>query len=111
MRRLFLTCALACGCAHPRLTPMTWPALDAQFLADAAETYNFRLGHPVPLAVTPDGAVLFRRTGPRSFAADLYEVDTKTGQVKTLLSATAGDEHLSDAEKARRERSRTATRG
>ncbi len=118
MRRIAFALALAAGCAHPpppmTSTPaqtQTWPALDAQFLADAAETYNFKLGHPTVLAVTADGAVLFRRTPPRSFAADLYELDTKTGKVRTLMSATAGDEHLSDAEKARRERSRTATRG
>jgi dipeptidyl-peptidase-4 len=94
---------------------MTWPALDAQLLADSAATYNFRLGVPAALAVTPDGAVLFRRTPPREFAADLYELDTKTGAVKTLVSVAellgTGDERLSDAEKARRERSRTATRG
>jgi dipeptidyl-peptidase-4 len=93
------------------ITTPTWPALDEKLLADAAETYNFKLGRPSPVGVTPDGAVLFRRTPPRSFAADLFELDTKTGQVKTLLSADAGDENLSDAEKARRERSRTATRG
>ena len=94
---------------------MTWPALDAHLLADAAATFNFRLGLPTPLAVTADGAVLFRRTPPRDFAADLYELDPKTGAVKTLATAAgllgAGGEHLSEAEKARRERSRTATRG
>ena len=90
---------------------MTWPALDATLLADAAATYNFRLGRPTALAVTPDGAVLFRRTPARQFAADLFELDTKTGTVKTLLTANPGEEQLSAAEKARRERSRTATRG
>ncbi len=94
---------------------MTWPALDAQLLADSAATFNFRLGLPAVLAVTPDGAVLFRRTPPREFAADLYELDTKTGNVRTLASVKdllgSADEKLSDAEKARRERSRTATRG
>jgi dipeptidyl-peptidase-4 len=93
----------------------TWPALDAQLLADAAATFNFRLGLPVPLAITADGAVLFRRTPPRAFASDLYELDTRTGQVRTLVNAAAllgaGDEQLSDAERARRERTRTATRG
>jgi dipeptidyl-peptidase-4 len=92
----------------------TWPPLDAQLLADSAATYNFRLGIPTVLAVTADGAVLFRRTPPRGFAADLYELDTKTGAVKTLLSVATvlgDDEKLSDAEKARRERTRTATRG
>lgn len=94
---------------------MTWPALDAQLLADAAATFNFRLGLPAALAVTPDGAVLFRRTPPRAFVADLYELDTKTGAVETLLAVAdvlgGSDEKLSDAEKARRERTRTATRG
>ena len=94
---------------------MTWPALDAQLLADSTATFNFRLGLPTPLAITPDGAVLFRRTPARAFVADLYELDTKTGAVKTLVSTNellgTGEEHLSDAEKARRERTRTATRG
>jgi dipeptidyl-peptidase-4 len=97
------------------MTPATWPTLDAKLLADSAATYNFRLGQPAALAVTADGNVLFRRTPPRAFAADLYELDTKTGAVKTLLSVAdalgTGDEQLSDAEKARRERTRTATRG
>lgn len=113
--RSLIAMLFAAGCAHAKPTPMTWPALDAKLLADAAATYNFRLGLPTPLAVTADGAVLFRRTPPREFAADLFELDTKTGQVKTLATVAdllgAGDEHLSDAEKARRERSRTATRG
>ena len=94
---------------------MTWPQIDTQLLTDSAETYNFRLGLPVPLAVTADGAVLFRRTAPRDFAADLFEMDAKTGTVKTLATAAellgSEAEHLSDAEKARRERTRTATRG
>ena len=34
---------------------MTWPALDDKLLADAAATYNFKLGIPTPLAITPDG--------------------------------------------------------
>jgi dipeptidyl-peptidase-4 len=92
-------------------SPTSWPALDAQLLADAAATYNWRLGLPVALAVTPDGNVLFRRTGARTFAADLFELDTKTGAVKTLFAVGGGDEKLSDAEKARRERTRTATKG
>jgi dipeptidyl-peptidase-4 len=115
MRR-FLICLFACACVHPKApTTMTWPQIDTQLLTDSAETYNFRLGLPVPLAVTADGAVLFRRTAPRDFAADLFEMDAKTGAVKTLATAAellgTEPEHLSDAEKARRERTRTATRG
>ena len=95
--------------------PMSWPKLNRDFLADAGATFNFRLGLPTPLAITRDGAVLFRRTPPRDFAANLYELDTRTGAIKTLASVAdllgTGEEHLSDAEKARRERTRTATRG
>src|SRR5439155_18420359 len=95
--------------------PMSWPKLNRDFLADAGATFNFRLGLPTPLAITRDGAVLFRRTPPRDFAADLYELDTRTGAIKTLATVSdllgTGEEHLSDAEKARRERTRTATRG
>ncbi len=92
----------------------TWPALDETLLADAAATFNFRLGHPTTLAITKDGAVLFRRTPARSFASDLYEL-APDGTVKTLATVDqligSTEEKLSDAEKARRERSRTATKG
>jgi dipeptidyl-peptidase-4 len=115
MTRLALVAITASACAHAPAMPTqpTWPALDAQLLSDAAETFNWRLGLPTPLAVTADGAVLFRRTQPRAFAADLFELDMATGTVKTLFAANAPglDEHLSDAEKARRERTRTVTRG
>ena len=94
--------------------PVTWPALDDKLLADAAATYNFRLGVPAPLAITADGAVLFRRTPARGFAADLFEL-SPTGAVRTLATAAdllgASEETLSAQEKARRERTRTATRG
>ena len=110
-----LASATACHTAKaPVNAPMTWPALDDKLLADAAATYNFRLGIPTPLAVTPDGAVLFRRTPARAFAADLYEL-APDGQVRTLATAAdllgTGEENLSNEEKARRERTRTATKG
>src|SRR5436190_21076388 len=85
---------------------MSWPPLNRDFLADAGATFNFRLGLPTPLATTRDGAVLFRRTPPREFAADLYELDTRTGAIKTLATVAdllgAGDDHVSDAEIAGR---------
>lgn len=107
-----MTLAAAC---HPSKAPMTtWPALDDKLLADAAATYNFRLGIPTPLAITPDGAVLFRRTQPRDFAADLFEL-APDGTVRTLATAAellgTGEESLSNEEKAKRERTRTATKG
>src|SRR5688572_12635737 len=91
--RAWLAALVVVGCAHAQQIrkTMTWPALDAQLLADAAATYNFKLGVPTALAVTPDRAVLFRRTPPREFAADLFELDTKTGAIKTLLDAGGGD--------------------
>jgi dipeptidyl-peptidase 4 len=92
-----------------------WPALNEDFLAAAAATMNFHLGEPVVLATTDDGAVLFRRTPARSFASDLFELNTATGEIVTLATAASllagGNEQLSDAEKARRERTRTATKG
>jgi len=112
--RRLLTLAVVLSACRTTQT-MSWPALNRELLADAGATFNFRLGLPTPLAITRDGAVLFRRTPPRDFAADLYELDTRTGAVKTLAAAAdligMGEEHLSDAEKARRERMRTATRG
>jgi dipeptidyl-peptidase 4 len=107
--------ALILAACHPQTTAMTsWPKLDDKLLADSAATFTWRLGLPIPLAITRDGAVLFRRTPPRDFASDLFEL-SPDGTLRTL--ATAGDllgtggEQLSDAEKARRERTRTATRG
>jgi dipeptidyl-peptidase 4 len=94
---------------------MAAPPLNEAFLIQAAETYNFRLGVPVVLAVTPEGSVLFRRTPPRSFSSDLFEFEPASGRVRTVATAASllegGSESLSDAEKARRERTRTATRG
>src|SRR5215470_15684306 len=101
---------------HPRYSPRvaSWPQLDDQLLADAAATFHWRLGVPVPLAITRDGAVLFRRTPPRGFASDLHEL-APDGALRTLATAAdllgADEEQLSDAERARRERTRTATRG
>src|SRR3954469_12529531 len=113
IRRLLPLALALCACRTAQ--PMSWPKLNRDFLADAGATFNFRLGLPTTLAITRDGAVLFRRTPPREFAADLYELDTHTGAVKTLATVAdllgPGEEHLPDAEKARRERSRTATRG
>lgn len=92
---------------------MPWPVLDEALLTAAAATYSFTLGRPVVLAVAEDGAVLFRRTPPRSFTADLYVADASG--VRRLVGAEellgGAAEALSPEEKARRERTRTATRG
>ncbi len=108
------------GCTHaahvsPPGAPMTWPVLDADFLAANTATYGFRLGIPKVVGFAPDGDVLFLRTPPRSFVGDLYQLDATSGQVTPIATAArllaGGDEHLSDADKARRERTRTATKG
>ncbi len=87
---------------------------DEAFLTQYAETLQFRLGLPNVVAIAPDGCALFTRTPARSFTADLYELSPQ-GQERLLATAqtllAGGAEALSDAEKARRERTRTATRG
>src|SRR5436190_10444991 len=91
------------------------PPVDEGFIRQFAATYGFRLGRPGKIAIAPDGDVLFTRTPPRSFVADLYERDAASGQVRKVLD-TAGllgghEERLSPEERARRERIRQATRG
>jgi len=74
---------------------LAWPAIDEPSLVALGMTERFELGAPVPLAITPDGAVLFRRSKPRDRAADLYQLDAagKTALVAgaaTLLAGKAG---------------------
>ncbi len=90
-----------------------WPALDQTLMAQAAATFNFKLGHPAVLAIGPDGTVIFRRTAARAFVNDLYAL-APDGSVRVLARSAellAAGEQLSDAEKARRERIRLATKG
>jgi dipeptidyl-peptidase 4 len=111
----------ACGsrppASPPRPTPSStlWPPIDEAFLAAYTETSKFTLGEPKLLGITRDGTVLFRRTPPRARVADLYAFDSRTGEERVLATADAllagQREQLSDAEKARRERTRTSTRG
>jgi dipeptidyl-peptidase-4 len=86
------------------------------FLQQYAETYRFTLGQPTAFEITDDGsAVLFLRSGPRSFVRDLYEFDVATGKERLLASAQkllgGGQEKLTAEELARRERMRSAARG
>jgi dipeptidyl-peptidase 4 len=88
-----------------------------QYLQRLVETQNFSLGRPKQAEPTGDGkAVIFLRAlSPQDRSGALYEFDIETG--KTVLLATPDDflgganEHLSQEEKARRERSRTTTTG
>ncbi len=96
---------------------MTTPAhTQDEFLTQFAATYRFSHGRPKSITVTPGGdAVLFLRSGPRSFVQDLYCFDTATGKERVLLTADqvlgGGEEKLTAEELARRERMRMSSRG
>ena len=94
--------------------PAAPPPIDAATIATLSATKSFTLGTPRPVKLLADGDVLFLRTGPRSFTAELFELDAATGKIEKLASAAdliSGDVTLSAAEKALRERTRTALRG
>ena len=102
--------------ANDSATERPWPEPDDGVLEQIASTLNFSLGAPAGIWVSPDGSeVLFRRSPPRSFVADLYAFDVATGQERRLLTAEqllgGAPEDLSTEERARRERMRLMTRG
>ncbi len=107
------------GPATASSTPAREPApsvADPAFLEQYAATLGFRLGNPASITITPDGsAVLFLRSGPRSFVRDLYVFDTNTREERVLVTADAilggAEEELSPEERARRERLRLSARG
>jgi dipeptidyl-peptidase-4 len=100
--------------APPPETPAAPPPIDLETIKTLAATRSYNLGTPRVVGILPDGDVLFLRTGPRSFAAELFELDSATGKVDKIASAAdlvAGDVKLSAAEKALRERTRTSITG
>lgn len=107
---LFASAIVLCGALSPAA-----PA-DDDFLKRYAATNRFRLGRPSAIRPAPDGeAVLFLRSGPRSFVRDLYELDMATGEERVLLTAEkilqGAEEELTAEEMARRERMRLTARG
>lgn len=89
---------------------------DPTFLERWAATGRFGLGAPAGFQLDPaHHAVLFLRSGPRSFVRDLYELDLRTGAERVLLTAAqllgGAEERLSPEERARRERMRLSARG
>lgn len=89
---------------------------DPGFLEQFAATNRFRQGNPTAITLTPEGdAVLFLRSGPRTFVNDLYEFDCATGKERVLLTAEGilkgAEEKLTAEELARRERARSSARG
>ncbi len=92
------------------------PLKNVDHLRDYAATRGFTAGTPRSIKITPAGdAVLFLRSGPRSFEHDLYEFNPNTGSERVLLTAEAilngAEENLSADERARRERMRLTARG
>ncbi len=86
------------------------------FLRDYAETRGWSLGRPVKAQPTPDGqAVLFLCAQPRTPRLGLFEFAVTTGQTRELVTPDqllgGGEEQLSPAEKARRERMRVTVSG
>jgi dipeptidyl-peptidase-4 len=93
------------------------PQASADFLDLFAKTNRFRLGEPGGFKVTPDGKfILFLRSeGPTSFSQELWLFEVDAGKERKLLSADAilggKEEKLSPEELARRERTRSSSRG
>ena len=82
----------------------------------AARTLRFTLGVPRNLTVSPDGRIVrFVRTPDGvTRTGQLWEFDVATGSEKLLVDPASlldGDEELSAAERARRERSRESAGG
>ena len=113
---LGLLTGLACSSMQTSAPSSRSPQIDTDFIKQYAETYRFRLGKPSSFQFTPDQkSIFFLRTGARDFVGNLYRYDIDSKKETLVLSAEkllAGkSETLSDAEKARRERMRLATRG
>lgn len=125
MRTIFTLTLLLCiqGCSISNLNPFASDSptsiqtrSDSGFFEQYSATRRFTLGRPGSIKIVPDGsAVLFLRSGPRSFVQDLYEFDVATGTERKLLTADqilrGAEEKLSVEERARRERMRMSARG
>ena len=77
-----------------------------------AQTRDYSLGLPRHAMPLPDGGhVLYLRSGPRDTRLRLYEYDVAGRTERELAAPSAGPEHLSAEEKARRERARMTLTG
>ncbi|MEZ4398674.1 MAG: prolyl oligopeptidase family serine peptidase [Kofleriaceae bacterium] len=100
---------------EPDVPVAPWGDIDTAAIAELAATRSYSLGMPRPVKLLPDGSLLFLRTGPRSYVAELFLLDAATGETSLVASAatltSTSDVTLSAAEKARRERMRMTMRG
>lgn len=104
--------------AHAQPSSSTIPGSNAtDFLDLFSKTNRFRLGEPGGFKITPNGKhILFLRSdGPTSFSQELWLFDVEAGKERRLLSADAilggKQEKLTAEELARRERTRSSSRG
>jgi dipeptidyl-peptidase-4 len=88
---------------------------DRQSLIDLSQTRRFSRGTPGGISLSKDGRVAyFLRSGPRSPAQELLALDVASGAESVIFPATGiagGEEKLTAAELARRERTRSTARG
>lgn len=104
------------ACGQPARVADGAADVDTSFIREYAETWGYTAGQPTGVEVTPSGdAILFLRSGPRDVVRNLYEIGANGAEVRGLARAadllTGGEEHLTDEEKARRERMREVGRG
>ncbi len=102
------------------VAPLAWAdqaSESDQYLRRLTETQNFSLGRPTHAEPTADGksVIFLRAISAQDRTNALYEFDGATHETKTLVTPDellhGATEHLSAEEKARRERTRTTTRG
>lgn len=101
---------------EPTEPPVPESVADAEFIEAYTLTYRFNLGHPGSFTFTPDDTqLLFLRAEARRNVNDLYSLDLASGTERVLLTADSilngAEEELSEEERARRERTRSAARG
>jgi dipeptidyl-peptidase-4 len=88
-----------------------------QYLRRLTETQNFSLGRPTHAEPAADGksVIFLRAISAQDRTNALYEFNGDTGETRTLVTPAellhGATERLSPEEKARRERTRTTTRG
>src|SRR5262245_46183293 len=90
LRRAWLRAVLvglALGITALGQTTRKSTVMNEEFLVQYAATHRFNLGKPNSIKLTRDGsAVLFLRSGPRSFVQDLYQFDVASGKETKLLT-------------------------
>ena len=111
-----LKCALPFAAVAATMALASAGAKGTHCFDEVAATRGYTLGTPVDATPTPDGkSVLYLRSGPRDTIQRLFAYDLATAGERELVTPEAllggKQEHLSDEEKARRERARVSVKG